>query len=259
MELEFHQLDRRYETLRRRSPDRERRLLASLAEHGQQAPIIVVVDEGGHQVLVDGYKRVRALESLRRDTVVATKWDLAEEQALVLARLMRAGDGDDAMEQAWLLRELRARFDLSEDELATRFDKSKSWVSRRLALVERLPEWIQEQVRAGWLGAHAAAKYLAPLARANDAQCVALVKALAPKRATSRERSARCTRRSSRVATRRGRLCCVTRGCFCVHAPRRNGRRQTSAHLRRCCSGRSDQSAALPAKRVGGWARSPGT
>ena len=46
MELEFHQLDRRYETLRRRSPERERRLLASLAEHGQQAPIIVVVDEG---------------------------------------------------------------------------------------------------------------------------------------------------------------------------------------------------------------------
>jgi len=42
MELEFHQLDLRYESLRVHRQDRERRLLASLAEHGQQVPIVVV-------------------------------------------------------------------------------------------------------------------------------------------------------------------------------------------------------------------------
>ena len=36
MQLEFHQLDRRWEHLRVRRPDRQRRLLASLAESGQQ-------------------------------------------------------------------------------------------------------------------------------------------------------------------------------------------------------------------------------
>ena len=42
-----------------------------------------------------------------------------------------------------------------------------SWVSRRLALVHELPEAIQERVRRGEVGAHGAAKYLVPLARAK--------------------------------------------------------------------------------------------
>ena len=36
MELEFHQLERRYEALRVLHPQQERRLLASLEHHGQQ-------------------------------------------------------------------------------------------------------------------------------------------------------------------------------------------------------------------------------
>jgi hypothetical protein len=43
MELEFHQLDLRYERLRMRQPAREQRLLASLADAGQQIPIVVVM------------------------------------------------------------------------------------------------------------------------------------------------------------------------------------------------------------------------
>jgi len=42
MQLEFHQLDRRWEQLRVRHPARQRRLLASLAEVGQQTPLVVV-------------------------------------------------------------------------------------------------------------------------------------------------------------------------------------------------------------------------
>ena len=46
MQLEFHQLDRRWERLRARNPARQRRLMASLAESGQQTPIVVVEAEG---------------------------------------------------------------------------------------------------------------------------------------------------------------------------------------------------------------------
>jgi hypothetical protein len=42
MELEFHQLEMQYEHLHLQRPERERRLLASLAEKGQQVPIVVV-------------------------------------------------------------------------------------------------------------------------------------------------------------------------------------------------------------------------
>jgi len=46
-----------------------------------------------------------------------------------------------------------------------------SWVSRRLALVELLPEAIQQQVREGTLGAQLAMKYLVPVARVNVDHC----------------------------------------------------------------------------------------
>ena len=46
MQLEFHQLERRWEHLRVRDPQRQRRLLASLADGGQQVPIVVVAAEG---------------------------------------------------------------------------------------------------------------------------------------------------------------------------------------------------------------------
>ena len=60
MQLEFHQLDRRWEHLRVRHPARQRRLLASLAEAGQQTPIVVVAVEGqaDRYVVIDGYKRI---------------------------------------------------------------------------------------------------------------------------------------------------------------------------------------------------------
>ena len=185
MELEFHQLDLRYEKLRRRSPEREKRLLASLAEHGQQAPIVVVGD--GPIVLVDGYKRVRALKALKSDTVVATTWDLPEKDALLLEQLMRCADGDGPLEQAWLLRELHERFLLSGEELARRFDKSQSWVSRRLALVAELPPEIQEKVHAGTIVAHAAMKYLVPMARAKKSAALQLVAALGGRKTSSRQ------------------------------------------------------------------------
>ncbi len=186
MDLELHQLDRRYEALRTRNGRRERRLLASLSEVGQQTPIVVVRD-GERWVVVDGYKRVRAVHRLGHDVVRAAEWMLGELDAVVLERVMRGSDGDSAIEQGWLLRELVQRFGLGLDELGRRFDRSTSWVSRRLGLVTDLPASVQEEVRAGAIGAHAAMKYLVPLARANAADCEALGRAAGKLRPTSRQ------------------------------------------------------------------------
>ena len=186
MDLEFCQLERRYESLRTRSAKRERRLLASLTEIGQQTPIIVV-REGERFVVVDGYKRLRALERLGHDTVRAAEWAIGEAEALLLERMLRASDSDSAIEQGWFLCELMQRFGLALEELARRFDRSKSWVSRRVALVSELPDAVQEQVRSGAIGAHAAMKYLVPLARANAEHCQRLSDAIAPERPTSRQ------------------------------------------------------------------------
>jgi ParB/RepB/Spo0J family partition protein len=194
MDLEFHQVDQRYEALRTRSAAREARLLASLAESGQQVPVVVVTaGESGRHVLVDGYKRVRALQRLGRDTVRAMAWDLGEAEALVVERLMRSGDSAGALEEGWLLAELRDRFGMTVDELGKRFGRSASWVSRRLGLVSELPREIQDRVRRGEIVAHAAMRHVIPLARANAEEAVLLAAAIGPHRLTSREVATLCT------------------------------------------------------------------
>lgn len=185
MELELHQLELRYERLRKRAPVAERALVGALAEHGQKLPI-VVIEADGRYIVIDGYKRLRALKRLSRDTVIAADWRMTELEALLLERRLRAS-GEDALDQAWLLAELQERFGLSLEELANRFDRSKSWVSRRLGLIQTLPESIQAQVRAGQLSAHAAMKYLLPLARANGQAATQLGAAIALLKLSSRQ------------------------------------------------------------------------
>jgi ParB family chromosome partitioning protein len=189
MQLEFHQLDRRWEHLRVREPHRQRRLLASLAESGQQTPIVVVVsqDNSERYLVIDGHKRVAALERLGRDTVEATVWPMSDAEALLLSRSLRSGPQKSALEQGWLLAEMEQRFGYGLDELARRFDRSASWVSRRLALVELLPEAIQQQVREGKISAHVAMQCLVPVARVDAEHCERMAAAFAQHHCDTRQ------------------------------------------------------------------------
>jgi ParB family transcriptional regulator, chromosome partitioning protein len=186
VELELHQIELRHERLRVRHPARERRLFASLAETGQHTPIVVVTT-GATFVVVDGHKRVRCLRRLQRDTVAAVVWDMPEADALLLRHLLQTDARDSAFEQGWLLRTLHEQHGWALEALARRFDRSVSWVSRRLSLVRTLPEAVQQHVQDGRLVAHAAMKYLVPVARANGADCVRLADAVAPHRLSTRQ------------------------------------------------------------------------
>src|ERR1700681_3534725 len=189
MQLEFHQLDRRWEHLRVHRPERQRRLLASLASSGQQTPIVVVAvaDQVDRYLIIDGYQRTAALQQLGRDTVDAVVWPMSEAEALILDRSLRWTEHETALEEGWLLAELEQRFGYGLDELARRFDRSLSWVSRRLALVDQLPESVQQQVRSGAITAHVAMKFLVPVARTHLEDCQRMAEAFAAHRFTSRE------------------------------------------------------------------------
>jgi ParB family transcriptional regulator, chromosome partitioning protein len=189
MQLEFHQLERRWERLRVDHPQRRRRLLASLADSGQQVPIVVVAVEGqaDRYVVIDGYKRIAALEQLGRDTVEAVVWPMSEAAAVLLDRSLRLSEHETALEVGWLLAEMEQRFGYSLEELARRFDRSVSWVSRRLALVELLPEAIQQQVRAGKISAQVAMKFLAPAARKSLEDCQRMAAIFAEHHCDTRE------------------------------------------------------------------------
>lgn len=207
MQLEFHQLDLRWEHLRVREPHRGRHLLASLAESGQQTPIIVVMakDDNGRYLVIDGFKRIAALRQLGRDTIEATVWSMGEAEALLLSRSQRMSPQESALEQGWLLSEMEQRFGYPLDELARRFDRSMSWVSRRLALVELLPETVQRHVREGSIAAQIAMKYLVPVARVSAGDCERMAAAFVKYRCDTRQAAQLYTawREGSRVVRER--------------------------------------------------------
>lgn len=180
MQVEIAELRLKYAEMR--VPDRRRqaRLSASLAEHGQQCPVLVVRARDERPVLIDGYLRVAALQGLARDLVEAAPLELPEAQALMLKHHLERARRRPALEDAWLLHELIEQHGLSQQELAVQLDRSPSWVSRHLALVRVLPPSVQEAVRRELLPPQAASKHLVPLARANPQTCERLVQALHP-------------------------------------------------------------------------------
>lgn len=174
MHIEIDELDRRYASLRIESAEAMARLTTAIVREGLQSPVLVVRAEP-HVVLIDGYLRVRVLEELGRHQVQALELDIPESEALLLRHRLSASRRRSAIEDAWLMLELTDRHNLRQVDLGTKLGRSKSWVSRRLALVRVLPESVQEAVRKGFIPAQGAMKSLVPLARANSKACETLV------------------------------------------------------------------------------------
>jgi len=187
LKLELWQLDLRYEGLRIVTPATQGRILASLAEHGQQSPVLVVQARNGHYVLIDGYRRVSALHKLGRDTVEALVLPMGEAEALVYGLREARGSKRSALEEGWWIRELVEHHRFNLDRIAVSLERSKSWVSRRLALVKQLPEPVQTRVRQGKICSHAAMRYLVPLARANKGACERLTEHMGNTRLSARQ------------------------------------------------------------------------
>jgi ParB family chromosome partitioning protein len=188
MQLEIGQLERRYAAVRIADAARQRELVASLVSHGQQQPVQVVQAQVSERyVLIDGYRRVAALEALSRDVVEVVVLALSELQALVLAYGLDRSARKTAIEEGWLLETLIEQHEVDRHALATMLGRSRSWVSRRLALVEVLPDVVHDAVRCGQLCAQGAMKALVPLARANTAHCVKLVEALGGRPISARQ------------------------------------------------------------------------
>jgi len=191
MQIEWHQIELKYQRLRIVDARFQARLMASLVTDGQQRPVLMVespetISEQRY-VLIDGYVRVAALRRLGRDTVDATVLPTDEVEALFFAHRLDGQRTRSMLEQAWLLRELVEEHARTRAMLARELGRTMSWVSRRLALVRILPDEVQEAVRSGRIPAHAAMKCLVPLARANTAGAIQLARRLGKEPVTVRQ------------------------------------------------------------------------
>lgn len=187
IEVEIRLVDRSYVHLRVcASAAQQARLVASLSLHGQRHPVLVVGRGGGRYALIDGHRRVDGLEKLGRDTVTALVLEIEEPDALAYCHRMEATGRRSALEDGWLVTELR-ELGRSPGEIGTALDRSPSWVSRRLALARALPDKATEAVRVGIVPAHGAMKSLVPMARANRSHCEVLCERLGDGRVSTRQ------------------------------------------------------------------------
>jgi ParB family transcriptional regulator, chromosome partitioning protein len=169
--VDIHLLELRYAHCRIINHSALKRLQDSIKTYGQIVPALAV-EQKDKLVLIDGYLRIRALRACGKDRI-CVQFSKENEQNAMFSLLTKANERQwEVIEQSVLLQELHRRFGCSLSHIATRIGRDKSFVKRRLDLVESLPEKFLKAVIAGSLSTWAASRVMAPLARANleDAQ-----------------------------------------------------------------------------------------
>jgi ParB/RepB/Spo0J family partition protein len=126
------------------------RMKQSLLAHGQLTPL-VAVERAGRLEVVDGFKRRAAATAMAWPSLLVVVRPLDETgQWVTMLALNRGPQSMTELEEALVLRELTQRGH-TQQHLAGLVGRHKSWVSRRIGLVERLHPELVEWVRTGLL------------------------------------------------------------------------------------------------------------
>jgi ParB/RepB/Spo0J family partition protein len=150
------QLGLSYRRYRLPDPEAEAALIGSLHRYGQLTPLVVCPRQETHEVL-DGFKRLAAVRTLGWKAVAARIWEADERAAkAAIYGLNQTGRRTQEWEDAWIVHALIRDDGLTQVEVAELLGRHKSWVCRRLALVEKLADAARDDLRLGLLSATAA-------------------------------------------------------------------------------------------------------
>jgi ParB-like chromosome segregation protein Spo0J len=160
---------------RYRLPDAagEAAMAGSLGRYGQLSPLAVCLRDERPEVL-DGFKRVAAGRLLPAVTALQARLVVVDEataKAIILG-LNGIGGRMKELEEAWIVQALVREDGLSQLQVAELLQRHKSWVCRRLALLERLSEECREDLRLGLLSP-TMARQLTRLPAGNQLEVVA--------------------------------------------------------------------------------------
>jgi ParB family transcriptional regulator, chromosome partitioning protein len=166
------QLGQRYRRYRLPDTEAEAAMAASLSRYGQQTPLVVCLREETYEVL-DGFKRLAAAQVLGLKTLTIRALEVDERLAkAAILGLNQVGRRAQDWEEAWIVHALVREDGLTQEEVAELLSRHKSWVCRRLALVEKLADPAREDLRLGLLSV-TAARSLVRLPAGNQAEVLA--------------------------------------------------------------------------------------
>jgi hypothetical protein len=128
-------------------------------------------------VLVDGFKRHDAASRVKSLGELLARRIEADERSAKAAMygLNRLGGRLDQLEEAWIVQALVREDGLSQPAAAQLLGRHKSWVCRRLALLEKLSGVVREELGLGLVSA-SMARQLTRLPAGNQAETLAAVR-----------------------------------------------------------------------------------
>lgn len=184
-DLRLAKIGTRYSSLRLICPHAYASMEESMMRHGQLTPI--VVGRGDPFELVDGFKRLRACQRLGFATLRARILEVGVHALkAAIIELNRNASSLCDMEEAMVVQSLYREDGLTQEEIAVLFGRHESWVCRRVSLIERLTEEVQEHIRLGLIGI-GIGRELAKLPRGNQGSAL---QAVTEHRLTRRETEA---------------------------------------------------------------------
>ena len=157
-----------YRRYRLADPAAEEAMARSLHQYGQLSPLTACWRDGRAELL-DGFKRRTAAAQVAWRTLSVRVVEIDERSAkAAIFGLNSVGRRPNELEEAWIVQALVREDGLSQVEAAELLGRHKSWVCRRLALLERLCAEAQGDLRLGILSA-GLARQLTRLPTGNQA------------------------------------------------------------------------------------------
>ena len=152
-QLALGELDERYSGLRLQATAEVRQaMIQSLRRYGQLSPV-VVWPTAGVWVLIDGFKRLEAARHLPELATLAAR-PIEADARTAKAAMYGMNQGSrriHLLEEAWIVCSLVREEGLTQPEAAQLLGRNKSWISRRLALLEKLCPSAREDLALGLL------------------------------------------------------------------------------------------------------------
>lgn len=150
VEIPLTQIGQQYESLRIINPASELGMLRSMEKYGQLSPLVVCRAQNNKYELIDGFKRLRAGCKLNKKSLKAKALNIGSQAGkAAILQLNWVGKSISQMEEAMVLHSLYHDNGLSQVEIATLISRHKSWVCRRIRLIEHLDDEVQESIKLG--------------------------------------------------------------------------------------------------------------
>ncbi len=169
-------LGERYRRYRLGDPEAEEAMAGSLRRWGQLAPVVACVRDGQLEV-IDGFKRLSAARQIRELPSLSVRVLEVDERTAKAAILGLNRDQRPVreLEEAWVVQGLVRDDGMTQVEAAQLLGRHKSWVCRRLALLEKLSVAVKEDLRLGLVGP-SLARQLTRLPAGNQEAVLALTR-----------------------------------------------------------------------------------